>query len=154
MRLTTNFLNITQQNTECIVNAWNRNFIPYWLLIPQGVSKAIKKDAGNTPFKEVYKKGFLKTGDAVLTSAGNLNMKGIIHVAGINMCWVSTENSIRLSTKNAMELSIKNNFSSIVFPLIGAGTGGKKRERVQSIMQEEFEKFDSDIEVILSLYEP
>jgi O-acetyl-ADP-ribose deacetylase (regulator of RNase III) len=31
------------QNVEVIVNAWNRNIIPWWLLLPQGVSGAIKK---------------------------------------------------------------------------------------------------------------
>ena len=31
------------QHVEVIVNAWNRNIIPWWLLLPQGVSGAIKK---------------------------------------------------------------------------------------------------------------
>ena len=37
---------ITTQNVEVIVNAWNRNILPWWLLIPQGVSGAIKRKAG------------------------------------------------------------------------------------------------------------
>jgi len=32
-------------DAEIIVNAWNRNSIPWWLL-PQGVSGAIKRRAG------------------------------------------------------------------------------------------------------------
>ena len=36
-----------------IVNAWNRNIIPWWLLLPQGVSGAIKKRGGTGPFKEL-----------------------------------------------------------------------------------------------------
>jgi len=35
--------NIIEQNVEVIVNSWNRRLIPWWLLLPQGVSKAIKK---------------------------------------------------------------------------------------------------------------
>ena len=34
------------QDVDVIVNAWNRNVIPWWLLIPQGVSGAIKKKGG------------------------------------------------------------------------------------------------------------
>lgn len=34
--------NLLTQPVEVIVNAWNRNFIPWWLLLPQGVSGAIK----------------------------------------------------------------------------------------------------------------
>jgi O-acetyl-ADP-ribose deacetylase (regulator of RNase III) len=37
---------LLHQNVEVIVNAWNRNIIPWWLLLPQGVSGAIKKAAG------------------------------------------------------------------------------------------------------------
>ena len=36
---------ITQVDAEVIVNAWNRNIIPWFLLLPQGVSKSIKKAA-------------------------------------------------------------------------------------------------------------
>jgi hypothetical protein len=34
---------LLDQDVEVIVNAWNRNLIPWWLLIPQGVSRAIKR---------------------------------------------------------------------------------------------------------------
>ncbi len=29
---------LLDQDVEVIVNAWNRNIIPWWLLLPQGVS--------------------------------------------------------------------------------------------------------------------
>ncbi len=37
---------LLDQPVEVIVNAWNRNVIPWWLLLPQGVSGAIKRRAG------------------------------------------------------------------------------------------------------------
>ena len=37
---------LLEQDVEAIVNAWNRNIIPWWLLIPQGVSGAIKRRGG------------------------------------------------------------------------------------------------------------
>ena len=33
-------------DVEAIVNAWNRNVVPWWLLYPSGVSKAIRRRAG------------------------------------------------------------------------------------------------------------
>lgn len=53
------------QDVDVIVNAWNRNFIPWWLLLPQGVSGAIKRAAGLTPFREVRRFGVLRAGDAL-----------------------------------------------------------------------------------------
>lgn len=44
---------LLDQPVEVIVNAWNRNIIPWWLLWPQGVSGAIKRRAGYRPFIEV-----------------------------------------------------------------------------------------------------
>ena len=77
--------NLLNQDVEVIVNAWNRNVIPWWLLLPQGVSGAIKKRAGSQPFRVVAKHGPIPLGGAVLTGAGRLPFKGIIHVAGISM---------------------------------------------------------------------
>jgi len=42
---------ILDQGVDVIVNTWNRNVIPWWLLLPQGVSGAIKRRGGTGPFK-------------------------------------------------------------------------------------------------------
>jgi len=44
---------LLKQDVEAIVNAWNRNVIPWWLLLPQGVSGAIKRHGGTSPFREL-----------------------------------------------------------------------------------------------------
>ncbi|MEQ1829774.1 MAG: macro domain-containing protein [Pirellula sp.] len=111
---------LLDQDVEVIVNAWNRNIIPWWLLLPQGVSGAIKKRAGYQPFREVAKAGPIPLGGAVLTSAGRLPFKGIIHVAGISMWWRSSEYSIRESCRSAIRIAKEHSFKSIAFPLIGA----------------------------------
>ncbi|MEC3270539.1 macro domain-containing protein [Bacillus thuringiensis] len=147
--------NITDFHTEVdvIVNAWNRNFIPYWILLPHGVSKAIKKKAGLKPFNEVQRKGLLSLGEAVLTSAGKLNCKGIIHVAGIGMLWNSSEKAIRLSVKNALALCIKHSFTSIAVPLIVCGAGKFSEEKCMEIIYEECNAFSGDLNVIIVQYE-
>lgn len=128
---------LLDQDVDVIVNAWNRNIIPWWLLFPQGVSGAIKRRAGYTPFRELAKQGAIPLGGAVLTTAGNLPFKGIIHVAGISMWWRSSERSIRDSCRNAIALAEEKNFTSIAFPLIGAGTGGGSNVAVLAMMKDE-----------------
>jgi O-acetyl-ADP-ribose deacetylase len=125
---------LLDQDVDVIVNAWNRNLIPWWLLLPQGVSGAIKRRAGYAPFQELGKKGILPVGTAVETTAGRLPFKAIIHVVGINLLWRATDDSIRLSVCNALKLAEKAGYSSIAFPLIGAGTGGKAAGRVEEMM--------------------
>src|SRR5438874_9181701 len=92
---------LLDQDVDVIVNAWNRNVIPWWLLLPQGVSGAIKRRAGYVPFRELGRKGPIPLGGAVETNAGRLPFKAIIHVAGINLLWRSSERSIRASVRNA-----------------------------------------------------
>jgi len=143
---------LLDQEVHVIVNAWNRNIIPWWLLLPQGVSGAIKKRGGTDPFKELRKHGSIPLGGAVLTSAGNLTFKGIIHVAGINMLWRASERSIRDSVRNAMDLAHEHGFQSIAFPVIGAGSGGFNQERAKEIMLDELQVLDSQMEVTVVVY--
>ncbi len=124
---------LLDQDVEVIVNAWNRNIIPWWLLIPQGVSGAIKKRGGLQPFRELGHMGAIPLGHAVETSAGTFPFKSIIHVAGINMLWRSSERSIRDSVRNSISIAQKRRYQSLALPLIGAGSGGGKPAKVQSI---------------------
>jgi O-acetyl-ADP-ribose deacetylase (regulator of RNase III) len=143
---------LLDQDVDVIVNAWNRNIIPWWLLLPQGVSGAIKKCGGTGPFKELRKHGPIPLGGAVLTSAGRLPFKGLIHVAGINMLWRASERSIRDSVRNAMAIATEKGFQSIAFPLIGAGSGGFNQERAQAIMLDELQKLESPLDVTVVVF--
>lgn len=144
---------ILQQNVEVIVNAWNRNIIPWWLLLPQGVSGAIKKHGGTRPFKEVAKFGAIPLGEARLTPAGNLPFKAIIHVAGINMFWVATEKSVTDSVKNAMQIVNEQGYKSVAFPLIGSGSGNRGKAWSQALMLSAFENIETSAEVRLVIFD-
>jgi O-acetyl-ADP-ribose deacetylase len=143
---------LLDQDVEVIVNAWNRNLIPWWLLIPQGVSRAVKRRGGNGPFREVARHGMIPLGGAVETGAGRLPFKAIIHVAGINLLWRSSEWSVRESVRNAMALVKRGGYRSVAFPLIGAGSGGGKADRVQARMLDELRSVDFDGVVVLVRY--
>ena len=125
---------LLDQDVDVIVNAWNRNIIPWWLLLPQGVSGAIKKRAGKDPFREVGRHGAIPLGGAVLT-------------------WRASERSIRHSVRNAIQLAQQKGFQSIAFPLIGAGSGGFNQEQAKSLMLDELSKFDVPISVRLVVFQ-
>jgi len=143
---------LLDQDVDVIVNSWNRNIIPWWLLLPQGVSGAIKKRGGKAPFREVAKHGAIPLGGAVVTSAGKLPFKGIIHVAGINMLWRASERSIRDSVRNAIQLAHNKGFQSIAFPLIGAGSGGFNQEQAKALMLDELSKLDTQMSVTIVVF--
>ena len=145
---------LIDQNVEVIVNAWNRNIIPWWLLIPQGVSGAIKRRAGLEPFRELARKGAIPLGGAVETHAGKLSFRSIIHVAGINLLWRSSEKSIRSCVRNALTLAQARGYHSVAFPLIGSGTGGFSSEKSLEIMEDEARRNDFVGEVRIVRYKP
>ena len=146
------FGNILDQKVEVIVNSWNRNIIPWWLLLPQGVSGAIKKAGGTKPFKEVAKFGPIPLGEARLTSAGNLNFKAIIHVAGINIFWFATEYSVKQSVINTIKIAEEQGFQSIAFPLIGSGSGNRGKDWSLKLMNSALKSIDSKIKVFIVQY--
>jgi O-acetyl-ADP-ribose deacetylase len=140
---------LLDQDVDAIVNAWNRNVIPWWLLIPQGVSGAIKRRGGTAPFREVARHGPLPLGDAVATGAGRLPHKAIIHVAGINLLWTATEQSIRKSVRSAVDLAKAHRFRSLAFPAIGAGSGRFDEARSFELMRQELSSLSYDGRVVL-----
>ncbi len=146
--------NILKQKVDVIVNSWNRNIIPWWLLLPQGVSAAIKKSVGAEPFRELAKFGAIELGGARETSAGSLAYKSLIHVAGINLCWFATAYSVRQSVFNAMAIVNANpNYKSVAFPLIGSGSGNRGRDWSLQIMKQAFAEIDSEAKVIVVIYD-
>ena len=145
---------LLSQDVEVIVNAWNRNIIPWWLLLPQGVSGAIKKKAGYAPFREVAKHGPIPLGGAAMTGAGRLPYRAIIHVAGISMFWVASERSIKGSVLSAMRIVDEQGFKSVAFPIIGGGTGGAAQDVALAHMLEAFTSCTSPARAVIVRYQP
>ncbi len=143
---------LLDQRVDAIVNAWNRNLIPWWLLLPQGVSGAIKRRAGSEPFRELARVGPMPLGTAVVTSAGRLPYKGIIHVAGINLLWRASEQSIRDSVINALARAREHGFHSLAFPIIGAGSGSFDEARALEVMRAALEAGAAEFDVTVVRY--
>jgi len=145
---------LLDQDVQVIVNAWNRNIIPWWLLLPQGVSGAIKRRGGLEPFRELARMGPIRMGGAVVTGPGRLPFDAIIHVAGIDMLWRSSESEIRDCVGNALEIVDERMWASVAFPVIGAGSGGFPRGRAREIMLDALTAADSQAEATLVDYAP
>ncbi len=143
---------LLDQQVDVIVNAWNRNIIPWWLLLPQGVSGDIKRRGGLAPFRELARAGPIPLGGAVATGAGRLPFRAIIHVAGINMLWRASERSIRGSVASALAIVDRRGWTSVAFPVIGAGSGGFDRARARTIMLEALSGADSAADITLVDY--
>ena len=145
---------LLKQETDAIVNAWNRNVIPWWLLLPQGVSGAIKRRAGVQPFRELARLGPIPLGGAVHTGAGQLPYQAIIHVAGINLWWRASRASIQDSVRNAVRVAESLDVRSLAFPIIGAGSGGFDAAEAERLMLNEFASLASEIGVVVVRYRP
>ena len=143
---------LLDQDVDVIVNAWNRNIIPWWLLIPQGVSGAIKRRGGTAPFRELARHGAMPLGTAVMTGPGRLPCKAIIHVAGINLLWRSSAFAITRSVENAMRIVDRQGFSSVAFPIVGAGSGGFNPQKALETMLAAFEPLSSESAVTIVRY--
>ncbi len=116
---------ITRIEVDAIVNAANTS-----LLGSGGVDGAIHRAGGASILNEckkiIAKQGGCKTGEAVITTAGNLRAKFVIHTVGpIWNCGKSgekekLENCYRIS----LQLAEENDCRSIAFPGISTGVTG------------------------------
>lgn len=113
---------ITKQNTVAIVNAANST-----LMGGGGVDGAIH-DAGGPVIleecKEIRKKqGFLPTGEAVITSGGNLAAKYVIHTVGPVWKGGDHKEPVLLANcyRNSLNLVKEKNLKTVSFPSISTG---------------------------------
>ena len=113
---------ITRVEVDCIVNAANES-----LLGGGGVDGAIHSAGGTTILVEcrkiVAKQGGCKVGEAVITTAGKLPAKYVIHTVGV--VWYDGRDSeqelLANCYINSLKLAVENNCRSIAFPHISTG---------------------------------
>jgi O-acetyl-ADP-ribose deacetylase (regulator of RNase III) len=138
---------LLEQPVEAIVNPWNQNILPWWLLLPHGISGAIKKRGGLDPFRELTQQGRLTLGSAVHTSAGKLSCKYIIHVASISILGNTSAATIRACVTNAFQVALSLGVHSVAFPIIGAGSAGYNPSQAEQIMVETIQTTPGDLVV-------
>jgi O-acetyl-ADP-ribose deacetylase (regulator of RNase III) len=113
---------ITLQETEAIVNAANTS-----LLGGGGVDGAIHRAGGPKILEECKairaKQGGCPTGEAVITSGGNMKAKYVIHTVG--PVWSggnrNEEQLLRNAYYNSLNLAREKGIKSVSFPSISTG---------------------------------
>jgi O-acetyl-ADP-ribose deacetylase len=116
---------ITTMEVDAIVNAANSS-----LLGGGGVDGAIHRKAGPALLEECMKvrarQGGCKTGEAVITGAGKLPARFVIHAVGPR--WSETGKELdRLladAYANSLRLAVENGVRTIAFPNISTGIYG------------------------------
>jgi len=91
-----------------------------------GVSRAIARAAGPEILSEVRKLVPRRVGDVVVSSAGALPAKYILHAITIGDFWsdvnIGAEVIVRTATRRVLELAPLLGCSSVAFPAIGSGS--------------------------------
>lgn len=123
---------ITGSDCQAIVNAANNKF-----LMGGGVAGAIKRKGGQAIETEAIKQGPKQVGDSVITKAGDLKAKYVIHAATMTMNFKTDSDIIRKATYSALLLAQENNISSIAFCALGCGVGGFSYQAAAKIMAQE-----------------
>ena len=133
---------ITEQNTEAIVNAANSS-----LLGGRGVDGAIHQAGGPQILKECkeirQKQGQCPPGEAVLTSGGNLKAEYVIHTVGpVWNCGKDNESEVLESAyHNSLQLASNKKIKSISFPSISTGAYGYPVEKAAEVALSTIQKF-------------
>ena len=125
---------ITKTKADAIVNAANTT-----LLGGGGVDGAIHRAGGIKILEEckkiIKKQGGCGIGEAVITTAGNLPAKFVIHTVG-PIWYGGTNNEDQLlanAYKNCLQLAIENEVKKIAFPNISTGVYNFPKERAAKI---------------------
>ena len=132
---------ITEQETEAIVNAANNR-----LIMGGGVAGAILRKGGQSIQDECNKIGPIAIGEAATTGAGNLKAKYVIHAATMGMNFDTDEDKIRNSTRSSLKRAEEKKIKSITFPALGCGVGGFPDKRAAEIMLEEIKAHLEEID--------
>jgi O-acetyl-ADP-ribose deacetylase (regulator of RNase III) len=123
---------ITEADVDALVNAANSA-----LILGAGVAGAIAARGGPSIQVECDDIGPIEVGDAVVTGAGDLPARHLIHAAGMPPGGSATEESIRSCVRRSLDLASGLACRSIAIPAIGAGIGGFPQQRCAEIMLEE-----------------
>jgi O-acetyl-ADP-ribose deacetylase (regulator of RNase III) len=150
---------ITEMETDAIVNAANSS-----LMGGGGVDGAMHRKGGLKILEECKKiratdwPAGLPTGKAVITSAGNLNAKSVIHTVG--PVWHGGNRGepelLAQAYQNSLRIAVSNGLKTVAFPAISTGAYGypvRDASRIALKAVKDFlEKEDKLDEVVFVLF--
>ncbi len=120
---------ITELEVDAIVNAANSA-----LKMGGGVAGAILRKGGREIQEECDRIGYCPVGGAVITGAGRLKAKYVVHAVGPRMGEGDEDRKLRNATLNALKVAEEHGVRSIAFPAISTGIFGFPKDRCAKIM--------------------
>ena len=143
-RVVATVADITHQDVDAIVNAANAT-----LLGGGGVDGAIHRAGGPAILeacREIRRTQYpdgLPTGEAVITTAGNLPAKHVIHTVGpIYGRHAGREAELLAACyRNSLQLAAENSLTSIVFPAISTGAFGYPPSEAAAVSSQAISEF-------------
>lgn len=129
---------ITERNVDVIVNAANS-----YLKHGGGVAATIVRKGGAIIQEESDRigGGFVPVGSAVITSAGKLPCKAVIHTVGPRMGEGDEDNKLLKAVQSTLALAAEKEFKSISIPAISSGIFGFPKDKCAKILVQESERF-------------
>jgi len=143
---------LTELAVDAIVNAANVH-----LVLGGGVAGAIRSRGGPGIQEECDRIGGTTVGQAVVTGAGNLKARFVIHAVGPSYGEGNEDEKLHGATLNSLRRATEKGMGSIAFPAISTGIFGFPKDRCAEIMLNTFRDYlknetTSLREVILCLW--
>jgi len=144
---------ITDQAVDAIVNAANS-----YLILGGGVAGAIDDKGGPTIQEECKRIGWCEVGEAVITGAGRLPARYVIHAVGPRLGEGNEPGKLAAATRASLALAEEKGLRSVALPAISTGAFGFPLEACAQIMLRvaidiTFENFQNLKEIRFCLYD-
>lgn len=111
-------------------------------LMGGGVAGVIKRYGGEEIEREAVSKAPIPVGSAVLTTAGRLPYKGIIHAPTMEEpAMETTQEKVRKAVRASLELADQMGFEVVAMPGMGTGVGRLPKDLSAKAMIEEIKSF-------------
>lgn len=141
MEITTKKVDITELEVDAIVNAANS-----YGYMGGGIAGVIKRKGGIEIEREAVSKAPIPIGYAILTKAGKLKAKYVIHSPTMEQPASLTDiNKIKEATRAALECADENNLKVIAMPGMGTGVGGVPKNKAAKAMIESINNFKAKV---------
>ena len=127
---------ITTLEVDAIVNAANKD-----LQLGSGVAGAIREHGGAAIQEECNRIGHTPVGTAVMTGAGDLKAKQVIHAVGPQAGEGDEDRKLAAAVRSALALADRNGLRTIALPAISTGNFGFPVDRAARIMLQEVHRY-------------
>ena len=120
---------ITERDVDAVVNAANSH-----LQHGGGVAGALVRKGGQSIQDESDAIGFVPVGNAVITGAGRLRARFVIHAVGPRMGEGDEDSKLKSAVLSSLQIASEKGIRSVSMPAISSGIFGFPKDRCAAIL--------------------